>query len=136
MIRYDYNLTKIKGSNMTYFTTKSRHKLLLHAIIVAILTFITSLIIGLSGFFNSTQVTQPVQKAENTATTINKEKISKKPKLSPTAYHAPSSTVVVRGGESIWSISQQHHVGYQHLLDINQLTNANLIYQGQKIKLN
>lgn len=120
---------------MIYFTTKSKHKLWLHAIIIGILTFIISLIIGLSGFFNSTQVTQPVQKAENTATTINKEKISKKPKLSPMSYHTPS-TVVVRGGESIWSISQQHHIDYQHVLNINQLTNANLIYQGQKIKLN
>ncbi|WP_456271379.1 L,D-transpeptidase family protein [Bacillus sp. AK031] len=41
----------------------------------------------------------------------------------------------VKPGETLWSISEDYRVSFQNLVNVNSITNPNMIYVGQKLTI-
>ncbi|EGO9421390.1 LysM domain-containing protein, partial [Enterococcus faecalis] len=67
---------------------------------------------------------------------ISKGDIELLPDVTIVPDKQPKSTHVVQYGETLSSIAYQHGTDYQTLASLNGLTNPNLIYPGQVLKVN
>ena len=82
------------------------------------------------------EVTESRVLLEGILSWISKGDIELLPDAATVPYKLPEATHVVQYGETLSSIADQYGTNYQTLAALNGLTNPNLIYPGQILKVN